>query len=155
MKILHVTPTYLPANRYGGPIYSVHFLCKALVQQGHEVHVFTTNVDGPDDSDVMLEIPLEMDGVKISYFPSKYFRRIYWSPKMLRNLRESVKSFDLVHVHSLFNWPPWIAARLARKLGVPYIISPRGMLMKDAIGGKNTWLKKLWLLFLEKRNFSD
>ena len=52
MRVLHVVPTYLPAVRYGGPIQSVHALCRALAAQGHMTDVFTTNVDGPGDSDV-------------------------------------------------------------------------------------------------------
>ena len=51
LRLLHVTPTYYPAVRYGGPIVTVHGLCKALAARGHEVHVFTTNVDGPGVSD--------------------------------------------------------------------------------------------------------
>ena len=47
MRILHVVPSYLPAVRYGGPIFTVHGLCRALAARGHEVQVFTTNVDGP------------------------------------------------------------------------------------------------------------
>ena len=46
MRILHVVPTYLPAVRYGGPIYSVHALCQGLAAAGDEVHVMTTSVDG-------------------------------------------------------------------------------------------------------------
>ena len=69
LKLLHVVPTYLPATRYGGPIYSVHGLCKALAVRGHEVHVFTTNVDGPGDSAVPLGRPVDLDGVKVWYFP--------------------------------------------------------------------------------------
>ena len=52
LRLLHVVPTYLPAVRYGGPIQSVHALCRALAAQGHVTDVFTTNVDGPGDSDV-------------------------------------------------------------------------------------------------------
>ena len=36
LRILHVTPTYIPAYRYGGPILSVHGLCRALVARGHD-----------------------------------------------------------------------------------------------------------------------
>jgi hypothetical protein len=46
MRILHVVPSYLPAVRYGGPIFAVHGLCRALAARGHEVQVFTTNIDG-------------------------------------------------------------------------------------------------------------
>ena len=77
MRILHVVPTYIPAYRYGGPIYSVHGLCKVLAAHGHDIHVFTTNVDGPNDSDVPLGTPVDMDGVKVWYFPSKHLRRLY------------------------------------------------------------------------------
>jgi hypothetical protein len=59
MWLLHVVPTYFPAVRYGGPIHSVHGLCAALAARGHDVHVFTTNVDGPGDSDVPLGQPIK------------------------------------------------------------------------------------------------
>ena len=39
MKILHVVPTYVPAWKHGGPIRSVHGLCKALAARGHQVTV--------------------------------------------------------------------------------------------------------------------
>jgi len=42
MRILEVIPSYLPATRYGGPIFSTHALSKALVERGHTVEVYTT-----------------------------------------------------------------------------------------------------------------
>ena len=45
MKVLHVVPTYMPAWRYGGTIYSVHGLCKALSKNGVGVDVF--DLDDP------------------------------------------------------------------------------------------------------------
>src|SRR3981081_464387 len=63
LRILQVVPTYLPATRYGGPIYSVHGLASALAGLDHEVHVFTTNVDGSEVSQVPLGRPVDMDGV--------------------------------------------------------------------------------------------
>jgi hypothetical protein len=47
MRILHVVPIHLPAVRYGELIFAVHGLCRALAARGHELQVFTTNVDGP------------------------------------------------------------------------------------------------------------
>ena len=71
MRILHVVPTYIPAFRYGGPIYSVHGLCKVLAGLGHDIHVFTTNnADGDRDSDVPLVILLnEGIGAKLLLLP--------------------------------------------------------------------------------------
>jgi len=125
MRILHVVPSYLPATRYGGPIYSVHGLCRALAGLGHEVHVVTTNVDGSGDSVVPLGDAITLDGVKVWYFHSRVLRRIYYSPEMMRHLKKQMPSFDLVHLHSVFLWPTWATARVARSAGVPYVLSPR------------------------------
>ena len=155
LRLLHVVPTYLPATRYGGPIYAVHGLCKALAAQGHDVHVFTTNVDGPEDSPVPIERPVDLDGVKVWYFPSHRLRRLYRSPKMGGALKKHLKTFDLVHLHSVFLWPTWKAAREADAAGVPYVLSPRGMLVRDLIRRRNKLIKQLWIHLIERKNLRN
>jgi len=152
MRLLHIVPSYLPATRYGGPIYSVHGLCKALAAAGHDVHVFTTNVDGDKDSAVPLERPVDVDGVNVWYFPSTHLRRLYYAPSMRRAMSNELKSFDLVHLHSIFLWPTWAAAREARRVGVPYVISPRGMLVRDLVRKKSRFIKSAWIKLIEKKN---
>jgi glycosyltransferase involved in cell wall biosynthesis len=152
MRILHVVPTYIPAYRYGGPIYSVHGLCKALAGLGHDLHVFTTNVDGDKDSDVPLDQPVDIEGVKVWYFPSNRLRRLYRSPRMKKALNKQIPDFDIIHLHSIFLWPTWTAASLARKTGKPYIIAPRGMLVKELVERKSSIAKKLWLGLIERNN---
>lgn len=152
MRLLHVVPTYLPATRYGGPIYSVHGLCKGLAATGQDVQVFTTNVDGPGESPVPLDRPMDVDGVQVRYFPSQALRKLYWSPAMGRALGREISGFDLVHLHSVFLWPTWAAARAARAAGVPYVLSPRGMLVKELIERKSRWLKTAWISLIERRN---
>lgn len=154
MRLLHVVPTYFPAVRYGGPIHSVHGLCAALAARGHDVHVFTTNVDGRGNSAVPLGRPVDMDGVKVWYFPSRWLRRLYWSSAMAQALEQEVGGFDLVHLHSVFLWPTWAAARTARRLGVSYVLSPRGMLVKDLIRRKSRWLKMAWIRLIERKNLA-
>lgn len=155
MKILHVVPSYLPAVRYGGPIHSVHGLCKALAACGHDVEVFTTNVDGRGVSNVPLDVPVDLDGVKVWYFPVLMFRRLYWSPAMTAALRRHVGRFDVVHTHSVFLWPTWAAARIARRRHVPYVLAPRGMLVEDLIRRKNRWIKLLWIALIERGNLAN
>lgn len=154
MKLLHVVPSYLPAVRYGGPIYSVHSLCRAIAELGHDVHVFTTNVDGDGDTEVPLGVPVDRDGVRIWYFPSRIGRRLFYAPAMRRALRQRVGGFDIVHLHSVFLWPTSAAASESRRAGIPYVLSPRGMLHKDLVRRKNRWLKKLWISVLERRNIA-
>jgi glycosyltransferase involved in cell wall biosynthesis len=152
LRLLHVVPTYLPALRYGGPIRSVHALCRELAARGHEVHVFTTNVDGPGDSDVLLGQPVDLDGVQVTYFPSRLLRRLYWSPPMARALAAQTASFDLVHVHAIYLWPTLAGARAARKHNLPYVLSPRGMLVPELIRRRSRWVKQAWIALIERHN---
>lgn len=150
MRILHVIPTYVPAWRYGGPIIAVHGLCRALVRRGHEVHVFTTSVDGPVDLDVPLGTPVDMDGVSVRYFASRHLRRLYWSPPLGAALKARLPDYDLVHLHSVFLWPTWAAARAARRAGRPYVVSPRGMLVRALVTRKSWFAKTLWIRLVER-----
>jgi len=152
VKILHVVPTYLPARRYGGPIVAVHGLCKALVARGHEVHVMTTNVDGDGTLDVPVGRVVDVDGVAVRYFPSP-LPRLYWSPQMREALR-TAGDFDVVHIHAVYLWPGVAAARAARSANVPYVISPRGMLVPELIRQKSRAMKTLWLRLMERRGFA-
>lgn len=153
MRLLHVVPTYLPATRYGGPIYAVHGLCRALAARGQDVDVFTTNVDGDGESDVPLGVGVDLDGVHVRYFASS-FRRLYVSPAMRAVLDASIASYDAVHLHSVFLWPTYAAARAAAKHGVPYIVSPRGMLVPELVARKSRIAKKLWIRAVERRTFA-
>ncbi|HEV7573141.1 MAG TPA: glycosyltransferase [Thermoanaerobaculia bacterium] len=153
MRLLHVVPTYLPATRYGGPIYAVHGLCRALVARGHEVDVFTTNVDGDGESPVALDRPVDLDGVSVRYFSST-FRRLYFSPRMREALDREIANYDAVHLHSVFLWPTYAAARAAERRRVPYVISPRGMLVPELIARKSAFAKRLWMRAFERRTFA-
>jgi glycosyltransferase involved in cell wall biosynthesis len=150
VKILHVVPTYVPAWRHGGPILAVHGLCKALVARGHEVTVFTTDVNGDERLDVPLAQPVPVDGVLVWYFPVRS-ARTSWSPAMGRALTERTAGFDLVHLHSVFLWPTSAAARAAERAGVPYVLSPRGMLVPELLAQRGRLRKATWMLLAERR----
>lgn len=152
MKILHVVASYLPARRYGGTIVSVHGLCVALAARGHDVHVFTTSVDGRADSDVPHGQPVTIDGVNVWYYRSPWLRRIYRAPDLGAALDRHAHDFDVVHTHAVFLWPLWRAARAAARAGVPYVVSPRGMMEERLIRQKSRLLKSLWIGAIERRN---
>jgi len=151
VRFLHVAPNYLPALRYGGPIQSIHGLCRALVELGHEVHVYTTDVDGPERLDVPLGVPVDRDGVKVWYFPIGFPRRIFYSSAMRDALRERIGQFDFVHLQSTYLWPMWAAARIAKRAGVPYVLTPRGTLVKELVRRKSRYAKLVWINFIERK----
>jgi len=156
LRILHVVPTYLPATRYGGPIYAVHGLCRALAARGNDVDVFTTNVDGDRDSEVPLDAPVTLDGVRVHYFASSLAglrRRFYVSPSMRAAFANELVGRDVVHLHSVFLWPAYAAARAAERARVPYVVSPRGMLVPELIRRKSRLVKSAWIRLVERRTF--
>jgi glycosyltransferase involved in cell wall biosynthesis len=155
LKILHVVSSYYPAVRYGGTIVSVHGLAAALARRGHDVHVYTTSVDGAGDSDVPHGVPVLRDGVKVWYFRSPNARRIYRSPDLRAALAATVATFDVVHTHAIFLWPLWVAARAAARAGVPYVVSPRGMLEKRLVVSRSRFLKAVWIRLIERRNLEQ
>ena len=155
MRILHVVPTYLPATRYGGPIVAVHSLCRALAARGHAVEVFTTSIDGPTDTAVPYDRPVMLDGVKVRYFASRRLRRLSYAPALMQSLHDEISGADVVHLHSAFLWPTWRAARLSRKSRIPYVVSPRGMLVKTLIASRNRLIKSAWIALIERANLEQ
>ena len=152
MRLLHVVPTYLPAIRYGGPVVAVHGLCRALASRGHQVEVYTTSIDGRQDSDVPHGEPVLLDGVTVRYFASPMLRRLAWAPSLRRALYPRLEAADLVHLHSVFLWPTAVAGRLARQAATPYVLSPRGMLVKTLLESRHPALKRAWIALIERRN---
>jgi glycosyltransferase involved in cell wall biosynthesis len=155
MRFLHVIPSYLPAVRYGGPTFAIHGLCKVLAARGHEVQVFTTNIDGPGNSPVPIGLPVNLEGVQVQYFSCPLFRRLFWAPGLGRALEREIGQFDAVHLHSVFLWPTWAAARAARKANVPYVLSPRGMLVRDLIARRSRLAKSAWIQIIERSNLEQ
>jgi len=133
-------------------MFAVHGLCRALTVRQHEVQVFTTNIDGPRNSSVPIAIPINLDGVLVRYFSCPLFRRLFWAPALGGALQREIAEFDVVHLHSVFLWPTWTAARTARVAHVPYVLSPRGMLIKDLISRRSRLVKSAWIRLIERSN---
>lgn len=159
MKILHITSSYWPAIEFGGPINSVHQLNKFLARQGADITVYTTNaglrtsdVPNIDGFNFRTSDAQNIDGVKVFYFP--YYGYIHWtfSPALFFAIAKNVKNFDIVHITGVWNFPVFVASFWARFYKKPYIISPRGSLMKEPLIGKSSFKKRLYLSLISKRD---
>lgn len=101
-------------------------MARAMVRRGHEIAIYTTNFDGPTDSDVELGVETDLDGVPVTYFPVHAPRFWETSLPLGRALRADSGNYDLVHIHSLYMYHDRAAAHAARRNGVPYVIQPHG-----------------------------
>lgn len=145
MHVLHVTPYFAPAFVYGGPPRNILALCQGLQAAGVGVEVVTTVANGPVDlpatSTRSTASGDTYEGVRVHYarraFPSVFFNAAIADP-----IHTALARADLCHIHGLWTVPAWQAARAARQCGVPFIVSPRGMLQPAALRRRG-WRKRL------------
>ena len=152
MRVLHVSPYFAPARPYGGPPASVLGLCQGLQRAGIEVEVVTTTANGLDSLR-----PSPPDGERYEGVPVRYveraFPRRFFGARVRGPLRDALARADVCHIHGVWNVPEWWASHLARAAGVPYVVSPRGMLQPQAMQ-RGRWRKAAAYALLERRNLS-
>ena len=153
MRVLHVTPYFAPAYRYGGPPRSILGLCRALGAAGTDVEVFTTTANGDQPLTAAPEGVIH-EGVRVRYFPLAWPQR-YWRASGLRAaLRRAAAGADLIHIHGLWNMTSWAGVAAARTAGKPYVVSPRGMLQPEA-RRRHREMKSLAYWGIERANLRD
>lgn len=143
MRVLHITPSFHPANVYGGPTRSVYQLCLALAGAGCDVRVLTTDADGPDSVlNVETDRETEMgSGLRVRY--CHRVKDVSVSPALLRHLVPYVRRADVVHLMAVYSFPTIPTLLAARICGKPVVWSPRGMLQRWS-GSTRPALKTLW-----------
>ena len=154
MRILQILPSI--SLVYGGPSQMVLGLSTALAAQNIDVTILTTDSNGDTGQpplDVPLDRPVKQNGYQIRYFRCSPFRRYKFSLQLLQWLNQHTTEFDLAHIHALFSPVTTIAATVARKNNLPYILRPLGTL-DPADLRKKKQLKKIYVSLIEKRNIA-
>jgi len=136
MRVLHVIPSV--AERSGGPATAIVPMCRALMQQGIEVLLVTTDA-GLSESEVA-----EYKGVPAKLFPSEFGESFKYSRPLASWLSANIREFDLAHVHAVFNHSSVAAARACRRAGVPYVIRPLGTLDPWSMSQKSLRKRLFW-----------
>jgi len=138
MRILQVIPVF--SGPFGGPVTVARSISKELAKR-HEVVVYTTTaLDLKHDCDPREE---EVNGYRVIYFPrtlkplcySYLLGQLNLSSSMTMAVKESLKNFDIVHVHSWQQFPDIMVHHYATKYGVPYVLQAHGSLPRIGKGG--------------------
>lgn len=147
MNILYVVSGFAPAWGLGGGVRVSYELSREMASRGHHVVVYTTDI--LDHKNRITYDYKNWDGVNAYYFRmiSRIFAKFHFnlSGKMIYELFNNIKSFDIVHIHEYRTVNGTLAAYLAQKYKVPYIIQPHGSL-PTSVGMKQ--LKKVYDLLL-------
>lgn len=149
MKVLHVIPSVGPLR--GGPSFAVRSITRGLAAAGIETHVATTDDNGPDRKlDVQCGRPIDEDGVTFWYFPRQSRFYLYSAP-FTGWMWKHAADYDLIHIHTLFCYCSNMAAYIASRLGVPYVVRPLGVLNRWGREQRRPWLKRASFALIERR----
>lgn len=126
----------------GGVVRAVLDLCAALAKRGHEITLLTS-----DATDVPPEWKSAGEGVPrvvVIRPPSPILR-------LPREATKVIRSADVVHLHTPWELANLPLARVARRFGVPYVVTIHGMLDDWSVAQKAR--KKRLFLALAGRRF--
>jgi len=123
-------------------VESLRLLASAQAEMGHKVRVVHTGIS--DDGE-RSSFPFNVEVINVNSFgPTR------WSPKLINTACSDNFVPEVVHSHGLWLDVSRQSAKLSKQLGIPHIISPCGMLQKDAVK-RSKWKKRIaWLGFQKK-----
>ena len=139
MRILH-TITGL-SRKSGGTSSCTYHLVRALNEKGCATDLLT--------SAGTLENPLVGSGEFIKEIPAHFHTPFAYSREM-RHALDLSSGYDLIHTNGLWLDLNYYSGIVARRRGLPYIISPHGMLYPQALAVK-PWRKRIMRLLCFNR----
>jgi len=149
VRILHVISGLDPEN--GGPTFALVGLAEAQRRAGLDVSVIAT---WQIKTGFPLAERLQAADVKVELIGQAY-GKLSRHPDLAAAVDRAVAGADVVHVHALWEEIQHQAPRAAQRRGVPYVVTPHGMLApwSRAQGGwVHRWGKRAYLLLRLRRN---
>lgn len=145
MRILHIAPYLAPI--YGGVTRSVESLIPALGKEGVTVDLISTVAAGPGVLPVPVDKWMEVENHRRKYFSCSHRNDLVWSASLLKWVVTCGREYDLIHAHTLFSPLISSVATLARARGIPYVMTPHGMLDPWALQYKGNRKRPYWFLW--------
>lgn len=151
-RILHLSPSFFPAHRYGGPVAALYDLCRAQIAAGLSVRVLTSDAAGQIGGRRQRLGELSGQWTNEYGVPTFYGRVAFGediAPELLPALLRQLAWADVVHVTGLFS-PTSLLGILGAVLTFgrcPCVVSPRGSLLPWALA-QHAGRKKVALALL-------
>lgn len=149
IRIAYISPSFYPAIKYGGPIYSTLNTCQELANLGLDIYVSTTNTN--------VDCRLDVKTGKFSEFRPNFHIKYYnetiigkVSFPLLFNLWSDITKANIIHIQAIFNSPTPIALGYAKFFRKHVVLTPRGTLSLWGLKNKKSLWKKIWLTIFIK-----
>lgn len=133
MRVLH---TGTLVSSAGGPAMSTYFTLKGLRDAGIDAQIIQSPI-GEEDV-------LRGNDVPVHFSKSPWERKLCYIPSLKNDIMR-LGNYDVYHAQGIWQWQTYALVGAARKVGKPYLITPRGMLYPQDIAKSNAWFKKMSL----------
>ena len=129
INILKIVNYFYPAQEPGGPIPVVYNFAKRLIQRGHSVTIWTSNLLTAKDKMSSKTLVSQYDGIPVVYFDS--LLRYHWvaiTPGLISFCQRELHKFDIIHFRAYRDFMATVVAWFANKKQIPYVIETLGTL---------------------------
>lgn len=133
MKVLHFGTLDYNA---GGPAMSSYLTLKGLREQGVEAEIAMYPLSRGGK--------LRGEDVPVHYCKAPIDGKLLYSPS-LKGMLRAILGVDIYHAQGVWQYPTYAITDVAKTMGKPYLITPRGMLYPQDIAKANTFFKKVSL----------
>lgn len=137
-RILHLIPYMHPSA--GGPPMVVERWCHGTLERGWSVRVVTTDAYSENDPDwphaCAGRLPIDI----VRHLGPRGFG---YGTALKSVFQRRLSDCDLVHVHNCWGYTNQLALRECVRRGIPYVVSPHGMLDPHSMARKS-WKKRLY-----------
>lgn len=153
-RIVHATPFFEPAWKFGGPAAQLSAVSRRMAERGHDVRILTSDLGiGPD---LPRDTWVRRNGYRVYYASAGPFGACppYFLPGIKRALSGLLENVDVFHNCLSFTHTNVLVRRFCRKARIPYIYTPRACL--DPVRLRMRSLsKQLFLSLFERRVIRD
>ena len=144
MKILLISATFFP-RKFGGITLFTYNLAKSLVRKGHEVTVYTTDVNDKNSRHHDVRGVKNIEGIKVRYFRnisnSLAYDNQYLPIGMISTMKKEINNFDVIHLNNFRTILSIIVHHYSLKTHVPYVLEVNGGVQPT---GQKLGLKKIF-----------
>jgi glycosyltransferase involved in cell wall biosynthesis len=130
MRILQIVSVGYGPDRpeSDGVSVAASLFTRALARSGADVTLFAVDPTAAADRS-----RLAQDHAHEHYFRPSFASRFNVSRTFAAEVWRRVPEFSVVHIHGLWRFPSTVAAAMCRRAGIPYVLSPHGMLNDWAV----------------------